>query len=353
MSNPTAFLRGGGQSARAIAAYDWSTSPLGPMEQWPQSLRTALGMMLSSNFPKAIVWGPQLITFHNDGFKPILGNKPAAIGRPFSEVWHEVWPELVPMVDRAFAGEPTYIENFPLVIDRNGYKEQAYFTFCYSPIRGEDGEVAGMMDTVMETTETVLAQQRLAVTNAELAHRMRNLLTMVSAIASMSLRHAQSLDDARDSLAQRLTALSRNQSLLLVDGASDAEIHELLEAAFEPHPLIKARVQIAGPRLRLPSKLALALALALNELITNAIKYGALSTPDGTISVSWDASVFRFTWAESGVKAAMTTREGFGTRVLMRFVSSSFGGDARIDFSNGNFVYELTAPPQVITGSAT
>src|SRR5690606_456202 len=141
---------------------------------------TALSMMLLSSFPKAIAWGRELIVFHNDAFEPILGEKAPAIGRRFCDVWAEVWPELRPMVEKAFAGEATFIENFKLTLDRHGYPEEAYFTFCYSPIRAENGEVGGMMDTVIETTGTVRAQQQLAVTNAELSHRMRNVVTMVT-----------------------------------------------------------------------------------------------------------------------------------------------------------------------------
>lgn len=353
MDNLPAFLTGGGRAAAAIAEFDWAGSPLGPMDRWPQSLKTALSMMLISRFPKAIVWGPQFITFHNDAFKPILGEKPPAIGRSFCDVWQEAWPELKPMVDKAYAGEATFIENFPLVINRHGYPEQAYFTFCYSPIRAEEGEVCGMMDTVIETTDTVLAQERLSVVNAELAHRMRNLLTMVSAVASMSLRHARDIEDARASIAQRLSALSRNQSLLLADGEGEASIQELLDQALAPHPQLHDRMKISGPDLRLNSKLAIALALALNELITNAIKYGALSHPDGAITVTWDPAVFSFRWQETGISyAEKPSREGFGTRVLMRFVATSFSGDARRHFGNDGFIYELTAPPQVVGTSA-
>lgn len=343
------FLTGGGQAAAEIGAFDWSTSPLGPMDVWPQSLRTALGMMLSSHFPKAIVWGPELITFHNDAFKPILGDKPPAIGRPFSDVWEEAWPELEAMVDKAFAGEATYIENFPLMIDRHGYPEQTYFTFCYSPIRVENGDVGGMMDTVVETTETVLARQRLAVTNAELAHRLRNLLTMVSAVASMSLRHAQSLDEARANIVHRIDSLSRSQMMLIADAAVDASIGELLDQAFAPHPHQRARVQVSGPEVHLKANLALALSLALNELLTNSIKHGALSNADGTVAVTWNAGAFRFAWRESGtMHTEKPTREGFGTKVLMRFVSSAFCGEARMEFADDTFIYELTAPPGVL-----
>ena len=323
------------------------------MDQWPHSLRTALGMMFSSHFPKAIVWGPELITFHNDAFKPILGDKPSAIGRPFDDVWAEAWDDLKPMVDKAFAGEATYIANFPLVVDRHGYPEQAYFTFCYSPIRRESGEVGGMMDTVIETTETVLAGERLSVMNAELAHRMRNLLTMVSAVTSMSLRHARDLDEARESIAQRLGALNRNQTLLLADAAVESTVRELVDQAMAAHPNFQERVRISGPELRLKPNLAIALSLALNELITNAIKYGALSTGDGIVEVKWDPAGFSFTWREICIQdAGKPAREGFGTKVLMRFVSTAFSGQARMDFASDGFRYELTAPPQVVRDDA-
>lgn len=83
------------------------------------------------------------------------------MGIPFRDVWHEAWDEISSMADRALAGEAVYIEDFPLMIDRNGGLERAYFTFCYSPIRGHDGEILGMLDTVTETTASVVTNQRL------------------------------------------------------------------------------------------------------------------------------------------------------------------------------------------------
>ena len=148
--------------AEAIRSHDWSATPLGPPEEWPDVLKTTVALMLGSEFPKAIVWGPELITIHNDAFLPILGNKPPALGRLFNDVWREAWDEIRPIVDAAFAGNPTFIEDFPLVVDRGGSLEQAYFTFCYSPIRDRTGRVVGMLDTVIETTATVVANRRLA-----------------------------------------------------------------------------------------------------------------------------------------------------------------------------------------------
>ena len=156
------FLPREGTMAAAIARHDWARTPLGPLTAWPDLLRTTVALMLESRFPMALTWGPELITLYNDAFIPILGDKPAPLGRPFSEIWSEVWESISPIADAAFAGRATYIENFPLTIERGDKPEHAYFTFCYSPIRDGRGRVLGMLDTVTETTATVLANQRLA-----------------------------------------------------------------------------------------------------------------------------------------------------------------------------------------------
>ena len=147
--------------ARAIRDYDWSRTPLGPIDRWPDTLKTTVALMLGSRFPQAVVWGEHLVTLYNDAFGPILGGKPDTLGRPFSEIWSEAWSEIAPIARRAFAGEATFIEDFPLIVRRGGGPEQAYFTFCYSPIRDERGNIVGMLDTVMETTSAFTANRRL------------------------------------------------------------------------------------------------------------------------------------------------------------------------------------------------
>ncbi|MCU0073848.1 GAF domain-containing protein [Pseudomonas koreensis] len=146
-----------------LRQHDWSNSPLGPLEGWPDVLRTTVSLALASHFPQAIVWGPELITLYNEAFLPILGEKPEAMGRPFNEVWEEAWEHIKPIAEAAYAGQPTFIENFPLIIRRSHSLEQAYFTFCYAPIRDSTGKVVGLLDTVVETTKTVLATHRLEI----------------------------------------------------------------------------------------------------------------------------------------------------------------------------------------------
>ncbi|WDY56175.1 ATP-binding protein [Pseudomonas sp. PSKL.D1] len=156
------WLDSGGLMAERIRNHDWANSPLGPLEHWPETLRASVALCLASRFPQAVLWGPELITLHNDAFLPILGQKPSAVGRPFSHVWQEAWSAISAFADQAMAGEAVFIEDFPLVIERNGNPERAYFTFCYSPIRSVDGSVVGMLDTVTETTTNVVTNQRLA-----------------------------------------------------------------------------------------------------------------------------------------------------------------------------------------------
>jgi len=160
------WLQDSSEMADRVRRHDWANTPLGPLEHWPDVLKTTVALCFASSFPQAIVWGPQLITLYNDAFVPILGNKPDALGRPFNEVWHEVWDDIRPIADTAFAGHATYIENFPLLIQRNEAPEQAYFTFCYSPIRDAQGGVVGLLDTVTETTATVFLARRLEVLDA-------------------------------------------------------------------------------------------------------------------------------------------------------------------------------------------
>ena len=149
-----------------VRRYAWKNTPLGPLEDWPDALRTTAALALASHFPQAIVWGPEYITVYNNAFSPILGDKPEALGRPFNEVWKEVWEHIQPFVEAAYAGQPTFIENYPLMIERSGNLEQAYFTFCYTPIRDSQGQVVGLLDTVVETTKTVMANQRLEILDA-------------------------------------------------------------------------------------------------------------------------------------------------------------------------------------------
>jgi PAS domain S-box-containing protein len=161
MNHSDAFLRNGGDAGTRTLARDWSAHSLGAVAGWPASLRMSLGMVLSSSFPTFLAWGEELFIFHNDAYAPMLGKKVGgAIGMPLREVWAEVWDTMAPLARRVLDGEALFFENFKLTVERNGYPEQAWFTFSYSPLRDDTGTLRGLMCTVAEVTDKVLALAR-------------------------------------------------------------------------------------------------------------------------------------------------------------------------------------------------
>jgi len=162
-AKPEDCLAGGGEMGALMRSLDWSKTLLGPVSSWPQSLRTAVSILLASRFPMLIHWGPELVQFYNDGFRPILGDlkHPGALGQPAYPWWTEIWDVLTPMFERVLSGEGTWYENQLILPNRNGYIEETYFTFSHSPIRDESGQVVGIFQAVTETTERVLDERRL------------------------------------------------------------------------------------------------------------------------------------------------------------------------------------------------
>jgi signal transduction histidine kinase/CheY-like chemotaxis protein len=157
-----AFLASNTLMARAMREKDWSSTSLGPPQQWPQSLRAVVNLMLGSAFPMFVAWGPQLHTLYNDAYSDILGAKhPGALGANFLDIWTEIRGELEPLVARPLAGESFYMENLPLRVRRRGFDEDTWFTFSYSPLQGDDGRIVGLYCACAETTSAVLAQKQL------------------------------------------------------------------------------------------------------------------------------------------------------------------------------------------------
>ena len=159
-SELSVFLSDGGQAGALMRAHDWSASPLGHPRDWPQSLRSVVGLILNSKFPMFVAWGPELGFLYNDAYSEILGDKhPSAIGRRFQDIWQEIWSDIHPIIVQALDGQSTFYSNLPLTINRKGFDEPAWFTFSYSPVRDEAGAIAGMYCTAIETTADVLNQR--------------------------------------------------------------------------------------------------------------------------------------------------------------------------------------------------
>ncbi len=154
---------GGSVMAGHMRSFDWSRTALGPVESWPQSLRTTVSTCLDSRFAIVVWWGKELVTFYNDGYMKILGNKhPHALGVRAIELWPEIWHIIGPMLEGVMQrGEATWSDDLLLELERNGYPEECYFTFSYSPIRDESGGVGGVFTPVQETTSQVIGERRL------------------------------------------------------------------------------------------------------------------------------------------------------------------------------------------------
>ncbi len=156
------FLAGESEMARRIRAFDWASHPFGPAERWPQSLRSALSICLHSAFPTAIYWGPELRLLYNDAWAPIPGPRhPGALGEPARRVWSDIWHVIEPQFERLIeTGEGISVEDQMLPMQRFGFPEETYWSYSFTPIRGEDGAIAGVFNAGSETTRNVLLQRQ-------------------------------------------------------------------------------------------------------------------------------------------------------------------------------------------------
>lgn len=475
------FLRGGGRVGELMREHDWATSPLGPPAAWPQPLRTATAMMLNTSQPMFIAWGPELAFIYNDAYAPILGAKhPSGLGRPFQEIWADIWADLAPLTERALAGEAVWQEDLLLLMHRHGYEEETYFTFTYSPLPDETGAVAGMFCTCIETTARVIAERKLRETasllaasearyreqgerlftlfekapgfvaaldgpdhvftlaNAayrqlighrdviglrvrdavpevgptglfevldrvyetgepfigaalevplqrspggvierrfvdfiyqpirdhsgtvtgifvqgsdvteresfvekqqlllnELNHRVKNNLATVQSMAAQTARRAADLPTFIADFEGRLVALARTHDVLTRRAWTGADVRDVLMATLAPHA---DRTRLDGPPLELEASQALALGLVSHELATNAAKYGALSTPEGEVSVTWastDPGTLTIRWEErGGPPVRPPERRGFGTRLIEKLAAGDLRGELQMDFAD-------------------
>lgn len=167
------FIVGDGEMSRRTRELDWSRTPIGPIERWPQGLKTAVQIMLGSRYAMWLGWGPEFTFLYNDAYaKMTLGPKhPWAFGMPAREVWPEIWDDVGPRARSVLeTGLATWDESLLLFLERGGFPEETYHTFSYSPLPSDDGSVGGMLCVVTEDTERTIGERRLR-TLRELAAR--------------------------------------------------------------------------------------------------------------------------------------------------------------------------------------
>ena len=236
------------------------------------------------------------------------------------------------------------------VVDKHG---AVRWMQCEGVIRLDDAErFLGYTGCGVDITEGKLAEERQQLLIHELNHRVKNTLATVQSIASQTLRNAASTGAAREAFEARLIALSRAHDVLTRESWEGADLGEIVGQALEPYRgQGDAAFSLEGPPIKMPPRMALALALALQELATNAAKYGALSTREGRIGIRWGMTrvdgvpQLQLRWEESGgPPVAEPTRRGFGTPLIERGLAQDLGGDVRIDFAPTGVVCTVEAP---------
>ncbi len=282
----------------------------------------------------------RLITMSENG-PSILGltHMAAAIGRFWTEFWD--CPEAGGAV-RGGLHEARIGRSSRFQAQLEGLERTTWWDLAITPIDGADERPERILVVARDITELKLTEARQSLLMQELSHRMKNTLALVQAVAAQTLRNAASLDVAADSLSARLQALARAHDVLLEGAFASASLVALVETTVALHGDGEpGRFRVSGPDVTLSPHQAMTLALMLHELGTNATKYGALSTPEGHVVVSWvvaedesgDGSVLRFRWQEvGGPPVSPPMRTGFGTRLIARSLAHSFGGIARLDY---------------------
>jgi PAS domain S-box-containing protein len=227
MSNSSASLAdlfsGGGELGARMREFDWSATPLGPARNWSQSLRTCIRIILTSRQPMFVWWGNDLINLYNDAYKSILGGKhPDALGRPARLVWPEIWDQVGPRAESAMrSNEGTYDESLLLMMERNGYREETYYTFSYSPVPNDQGDAGGIICANTDDTERIIGQRQIA-TLRDLAFRTADARNW----REVCRLAAESLGSSRDICFAQIYISSENQGDLELAGTVRIPLHD-------------------------------------------------------------------------------------------------------------------------------
>ncbi|WP_062210669.1 PAS domain S-box protein [Aureimonas sp. AU12] len=270
----------------------------------------------------------------------------AAEGAPLADYTRNFHPDDMPAFEvelaRLFDGASDFSSEYRVFQDDGSVR---WLLARGKLVRDAAGKPIRFSGAAVDITDRKRTEEQRDELAQEVAHRMKNTLAMVQAIVSQTLRSAPTLPDAAQAIGGRLGALSLAQDILFRTSWEEAEIHDVVEGALRPHRPDDEQIRVSGPSLTLTAQQALGLSLALHELCTNAVKYGAMSTPQGRVDVSWTLSpegAFAFDWSESGGPSVIPrTRSGFGSRLMERIVPSYFSGESAIGFEATGLHYHL------------
>jgi PAS domain S-box-containing protein len=251
------WLFGGGDLGHLIREYDWSATSLGPIQEWPQCLKTAVNLMLNSQHPIWIGWGPEMTFLYNDAYISVLSlaKHPSSLGRPAREVWAEIWDVCGPLADKVFTkAEPSFANDVRLFMSRGEYLEETYYSFSYSPIYDESGKVAGLFCPSAETTAKILHARQLRTLSELSAKALVEKSVHAACVSSIEII-SQNPDDMPFSLLYLLddncrvaTLAGTSHVLKGIDSVSPLEIDVNVQGSPSLWPL---REVVEGSRPRL------------------------------------------------------------------------------------------------------
>ena len=274
-----------------------------------------------------------------------------AAGKTCLEIGYEPWHAAMhdEEIERVIATRAPIRGDVPFQHHEKGTR---IYDYIFTPVIGADGEVEAIAGSTRDVTDRRMHEEHLELLINELNHRVKNTLSTVQSLVRQTLGTAQDVDDGGARIESRLFALSRAHDVLTRENWHSADIHDIVEGAIAPYEAdVGHRFELSGPPCRVNPQRALALAMALHELATNAVKYGALSRDEGEVHIHWDCThpgegaAMEFTWRECGGPAVEAPkRRGFGSRLLERGLRNDLGGDVTLAYAPEGVVFRATAP---------
>lgn len=331
-------------------AFAWDRTPVGPADRWPESLRAAVDLMLGFGAPSALFVGPKLVQMHNPAFGALYRDEHAAnraLGRSVNG--EDPGGILSAAAEKVFAGRSLafHEQDSPLDSGAGGRR----FNLSYAPVRDEQGQISAMLMLALPAAEPPTRARGPLV--GDLQHRVRNILAVVRSLVARSAETSDTVEDLAAHLDGRIAALARVQAVLVRDPSAGVDLERLVRDELLAQSADDERSHVGGPEVILPSRAAEVLTLAIHELATNAMKYGALSQPSGNLEITWrllgentPGQQLELLWRETEVRIASAAprREGFGTNLLKRRLPYELSGSSDIEFRPGGLVCRIVFP---------
>jgi PAS domain S-box-containing protein len=303
--------------------------------------------------------GEGRVTFYNQAAVDLAGRVPELGKDKWCVTWKLFWPDGTPlphsecpMAVAIKKGQP--IRGVEAIAERPDGTRVPFIPFP-TPLRNAEGELVGAINMLVDITDRKAAEARQKVLIDELNHRVKNTLATVQSLAWQTAKHAKNLSDFRSMFEARIVALARAHDLLTKRNWMSVPLHSLLEDIVAPYAS-GDRLRIDGETVDFDARAALSMTMVLNELTTNAVKYGALSKSTGAVSVSWhvaDGGVLRLSWIEEGgPKVTTPTERGFGTRLIERCVENDVAGKLDLRFESAGVQCFIETPDTVLTSVA-